>query len=113
MADLVSIFIFCGAAYMGLVSWIGNREIKQNDIFKAETKAKLETHTTQIQTINNIQGTKLDAMSTEFKEFKHDISSKLDALTAMVHKEKNQENILNTTLGFLLKELEKRNDKDI
>lgn len=72
---------------------------------------KVQDHEKRIQKIEDVQGTKLDNISSELKDFKHDVASKLDALTNMIHKEKNQENVLNNTLTLLLKELEKRDER--
>jgi septal ring factor EnvC (AmiA/AmiB activator) len=104
MADLTSIFLFCGAAYMGLVSWIGNREIKQNDQFKAETKAKLEAHETKIQTIDNIQGTKLDILEKKMDK----IEQAIETLASNIHREKNQEAQLTNAINMLYKFLESK-----
>jgi hypothetical protein len=66
----------------------------------------------RVQKIEDIQGNKLDALSSDFKEFKHDVNEKLEALKVMVHKEKNVENQMNTVLSLLLKELQERNEND-
>lgn len=45
----------------------------------------------------------------EMSDFQKEIAEKIDALTNMVHKDKNMENQLNSTLSLLLKELQKKN----
>jgi hypothetical protein len=90
----------------GLLTYIWNDAKKRND----KTEIKVELLERRVQKIEDIQGNKLDALSSDFKEFKHDVSEKLEALRIMVHKEKNVENQMNTVLTLLLKELEKRNE---
>lgn len=94
-----------------LAAYIWNDAKKRNE--KTETKVenldlKCEIIEKRVQKVEDIQGSKIDMLTNDFKEFKHDISQKLDALTHMVHRDINQENALNKTLGLLLKELQKK-----
>ena len=99
----------------GLLTYIWNDAKKRNE----KTELKVEILEKRVQKIEDIQGTKLDLqgkkiddLSHEFKEFKDDINQKLEALSIALHKEKNVENQLNTTLTLLLRELEKRYEND-
>lgn len=67
-------------------------------------------HESRIQKSEDVQGLKMDNLNIEFKEFKKEVRDKFDVLTAMVHKEKNQENQINQTLKLLLEKLTERND---
>ena len=64
---------------------------------------KVSDHEKRIQKIEDIQGNKLDVLSLEFKEFKHDINEKLETLKDMVHKNRNLENQMSTMLSILVK----------
>ncbi len=68
---------------------------------------KFLDHEKRIQKIEDVQGVKLDNISTELKEFQKEVRDKLNELTDMVHREKNQENQLDKTLTLLLQELSK------
>ena len=92
----------------GLLTYIWNDAKKRNE----KTEIKVEILERRVQKIEDIQGNKLDALSSDFKEFKHDVNEKLEALKVMVHKEKNVENQMNTVLTLLLKELQERNEND-
>jgi hypothetical protein len=92
----------------GLLTYIWNDAKKRNE----KTEIKVEILERRVQKIEDIQGNKLDALSSDFKEFKHDVNEKLEALKVMVHKEKNVENQMNTVLSLLLKELQERNEND-
>ena len=59
----------------------------------------------RIQKIEDVQGNKLDNMSLELKEFQVEVRLKLEALAAMIHRDTNQEQQLNSTLSLLLKRL--------
>jgi hypothetical protein len=67
-------------------------------------------HEKRIQRIEDVQGSKIDLLSKDLNDFKKEMSSKIDGLTSMVHKDKNMEGQLNHTLGLLLKELTKNHD---
>ena len=90
----------------GLLTYIWNDSKKRND----KTEIKVELLERRVQKIEDIQGNKLDALSSDFKEFKHDVNEKLEALRVALHKEKNMEGQLNQTLTLLLREFEKRNE---
>lgn len=71
-------------------------------------------HEKRIQRVEDVQGSKIDTqgmkidlLAQELKEYKIEISQKLETLTAMVHKDKNFEQQLNTTLSLLLDKLNK------
>jgi len=59
----------------------------------------------RVQKIEDVQGSKIDNMSLELKEFQIEVRLKLEALAAMIHRDTNQEQQLNKTLGLLLKKL--------
>jgi hypothetical protein len=92
----------------GLGAYIWNDSKKRAE----KTESKVEVLEKRCQKIEDIQGNKLDNLSADFKEFKHDVTAKLDVLTTMIHKEKNQEGALNQTLTLLLKELERRDERN-
>jgi hypothetical protein len=94
----------------GLLTYIWNDAKKRNE----KTEIKVEVLEKRVQKIEDIQGNKLDALSSEFKEFKHDINEKLETLKEMVHKNRNLENQMNTMLSILVKRHEKdfSNEKD-
>ena len=54
----------------GLLTYIWNDAKKRNE----KTEIKVEVLEKRVQKIEDIQGNKLDALSSEFKEFKHDIN---------------------------------------
>jgi len=89
------------AAVGALVSVIfNNLQSRVKDLERGKQTAEQ-----RIQKIEDVQGNKLDNMSLELKEFQVEVRLKLEALTVMVHREVNQENQLNITLGLLLKKL--------
>lgn len=90
----------------GLAAYIWNDAKVRNE----KTCVKVEELEKRVQKIEDVQGNKLDALSSDFKEFKHDINEKLEALRVTLHREKNMENQLNNTLTLLLRELEKKAD---
>jgi TolA-binding protein len=67
-----------------------------------------QTHETRIQTIENIQGTKLDQLEKKIDK----IELSIETLAANIHKEKNTEMQLSNAITLLYNYLEK-NDKDI
>jgi exosome complex RNA-binding protein Rrp4 len=88
---------------LGLAGYIWNDAKVRNE----KTALKVDNLEKRVQKIEDIQGNKLDSLSGEFKEFKKDISQKIDGLTEMIHKDKNMEGQLNQTLSLLLKELQR------
>lgn len=97
-----------------LCVYIWNDAKKRNE--KTETKVevskeKIDLLEKRVQKIEDVQGNQLDTLTKDLKEFKYDVNSKLDALKVMIHKDKNMEGQLNTTLGLLLKELTKHHDE--
>ena len=105
---------------ISLLAYIWNDAKKRNEKTEAKVemlKEKTEALDKRAQKIEDIQGSKLDVqnnkidtLAADFKEFKHDVNDKLDALTVMVHKDKNMEGQLNQTLGLLLKQLTKHDE---
>ena len=90
----------------GLAAYIWNDAKVRNE----KTCLKVDELEKRVQKIEDVQGNKLDNLSNDFKEFKHDVSEKLEALRVVMHREKNMENQLNNTLTLLLRELEKKGD---
>ena len=90
----------------GLAAYIWNDAKVRNE----KTCLKVDELEKRVQKIEDVQGNKLDNLSNDFKEFKHDVSEKLEALRVVMHREKNMENQLNNTLTLLLRELEKKAD---
>lgn len=68
---------------------------------------RAQDHEKRIQRIEDVQGTKIDQLAHDLKEFKQEMTNKLEVLTGMVHKDKNMEQQLNTTLRLLLERLTK------
>ena len=89
-----------------LCGYIWNDAKKRND----KTEMKVEILEKRVQKIEDIQGNKLDNLSSDFKEFKHDVNEKLEALRVMIHKEKNIEQQTHSVLKLLLEKLSKEND---
>ena len=88
----------------GLLTYIWNDAKKRND----KTEIKVELLERRVQKIEDIQGNKLDALSSDFKEFKHDVNEKLEALKEMVHKNRNLENQMSAMLSILVKQHESK-----
>jgi hypothetical protein len=96
-----NIFIFIGGLFWTILSG-----------FTVYIFTRNSDHEKRIQRIEDVQGSKIDTLTQDLKDFKHDVSQKLDALYVMVHKDKNVEDQLNKTLNLLLKELTKRHDEE-
>ena len=92
----------------GLAAYIWNDAKVRNE----KTCVKVEELERRVQKIEDIQGNKLDNLSADFKEFKHDVNEKLEALKTMVHKEKNQEMQTQNVLKLLLDHLTKDNENN-
>jgi hypothetical protein len=97
-----------------LCAYIWNDAKRRNE--KTEAKVEALKDTIQIiekdvQGVKDIQGNKLDALSADFKEFKHDINDKLEALRVMVHKDKNEQVQTHAVLSLLLEYLTKDEKK--
>lgn len=91
----------------GLATYIWNDAKKRNE----KTEFKVEVIEKRVQKIEDIQGNKLDNLSAEFKEFKHDINDKLESLRVMVHKDKNEQVQTHAVLSLLLEHLTKEDKK--
>lgn len=93
-ASYIPIFLFIGGVFWTIVSgvtvWLHSR---------------CQDHEKRIQRIEDVQGTKIDRLAQDLQEFKHEVTEKLEVLTGMVHREKNQEQQINTTLKLLLEHL--------
>jgi hypothetical protein len=59
----------------------------------------------RVQKIEDVQGSKIDNMSLELKEFQNEVRVKLESLGNMIHRDVNQEQQLNKTLSLLLAKL--------
>ena len=97
MGAYTSIFIFLGGIFWTIASGV--------TIYLFTMVISLKE---RVQRVEDIQGTKLDNLSADFKEFQKEMKHDLGALKTALHREKNAENQLNTTLTLVLKELEKR-----
>jgi len=67
-------------------------------------------HEKRIQKIEDVQGIKIDELKKDFEEMERKIdklTENVSTLSANVHKSKNEENALNTTLQAILKYLNK------
>ena len=91
----------------GLATYIWNDAKKRNE----KTEFKVDIMEKRVQKIEDIQGNKLDNLSAEFKEFKHDINDKLESLRLMVHKDKNEQGQTQAVLSLLLEHLTKDEPK--
>ena len=91
----------------GLATYIWNDAKKRNE----KTEFKVDIMEKRVQKIEDIQGNKLDNLSAEFKEFKHDINDKLESLRLMVHKDKNEQIQTHAVLTLLLEHLTKDEPK--
>ena len=91
----------------GLATYIWNDAKKRNE----KTEFKVDIMEKRVQKIEDIQGNKLDNLSAEFKEFKHDINDKLESLRLMVHKDKNEQVQTQAVLSLLLEHLTKDEPK--
>ena len=92
----------------GLAAYIWNDAKVRNE----KTCVKVEDLEKRVQKIEDVQGNKLDALSADFKEFKHDVNEKLESLKTMVHKDKNQMQQTETVLKLLLDHLTKENNEN-
>ena len=92
----------------GLATYIWNDAKKRND----KTEYKVEVIEKRVQKIEDIQGNKLDNLSAEFKEFKHDINDKLESLRQMFHKDKNEQVQTHAVLSLILKHLENKENEN-
>jgi len=87
------VFALIGVIYKTVTKDISNIQSIQKD------------HEKRIQSVEDIQGTKIDIVIKDIEELKNSFKD----LTAMVHREKNQENALNVAIRLLIKQLEKNN----
>jgi len=62
----------------------------------------------RVQSIEDNHGNGLKRLEEKFESMRSAFLEKLSEVKEMVHKDKNVENQLNTTLGLLLKELQKK-----
>ena len=92
----------------GLATYIWNDAKKRNE----KTEFKVDIMEKRVQKIEDIQGNKLDNLSAEFKEFKHDINDKLESLRLMVHKDKNEQVQTHAVLSLILKHLENKENEN-
>lgn len=91
----------------GLATYIWNDAKKRNE----KTEFKVDLIEKRVQKIEDIQGNKLDNLTSDFKEFKHDINEKLESLRQMVHKDKNEQQQTHAVLSLLLEHLTKDEPK--
>ena len=92
----------------GLATYIWNDAKKRNE----KTEFKVDVLENRVQKIEDIQGNKLDNLSAEFKEFKHDINDKLESLRQMFHKDKNEQVQTHAVLSLILKHLENKENEN-
>ena len=90
----------------GLAAYIWNDAKVRNE----KTCLKVDELEKRVQKIEDVQGNKLDNLSNDFKEFKHDVNEKLEALKSMVHRDKNQSAQTETVLKLLLDHLTKHDE---
>ncbi len=99
----------------GLATYIWNDAKRRNE--KTEAKVEALKDTIQIiekdvQGVKDIQGNKLDALSADFKEFKHEINDKLESLRQMFHKDKDEQVQTHAVLSLILKHLENKENEN-
>jgi outer membrane murein-binding lipoprotein Lpp len=90
-------------AVLGLLSVVG-----------AFLFGKVQDHEKRIQKIEDVQGLKIDALRQDFQDLESRIdklSQSINDLATNIYKQKNNENMLNSTLTALLKFLETQQDK--
>ena len=100
MADLTNIFLFVATAWIGMLSWVGNRELKRVDSLESNVKE----NTKDIQTIKDVNGIKLESLEKKIDK----IESAIETLASNLHKEKNQENQLTIAITKLYQYLEEK-----
>lgn len=104
--DYTSIFIFIGGIFWTIMSGV-----------TIYLFTKVGTLGERVQRVEDIQGTKLDRLTKDFEDFrreakedKEELKKEMKNIADQIHKEKNFEMQLNTTLGLLLKELTERHE---
>ena len=68
---------------------------------------KSQDHEKRIQKVEDIQGTKLDRLTTDFEKFQLDINLKLTKISEEIHKKNGTDNAIDKTMNAVLKHLEK------
>jgi septal ring factor EnvC (AmiA/AmiB activator) len=94
--ELSNVFVFLATLAFGFLLWCANYLFDRS-----------QTHETRIQTIENIQGTKLDQLEKKIDK----IELSIETLAANIHKEKNTEMQLSNAITLLYNYLEK-NERD-
>lgn len=72
---------------------------------------ELEDLKPRVQSIEDNHGNGLKRLEEKLESMRSDFMSKINEVKDMVHKEKNTENQLNTTLKLILEELTERQEK--
>lgn len=73
-------------------------------------ESEVEDLKPKVQSIQDNHGNGLKRLEEKFESMREEFLIKLSEVKEMVHKDKNMEGQLNTTLGLLLKELQKKNE---
>jgi septal ring factor EnvC (AmiA/AmiB activator) len=91
--ELSNVFVFLTTCAFGFLMWCAKYLFDRS-----------QTHETRIQTIENIQGTKLDALEKKIDK----IEVAIETLATNIHREKNQEAQLTNAITMLYNFLEKK-----
>ena len=97
---MITVFIFVGSVFWTILSG-----------FSVYLFTRSNNHEQRIQRIEDVQGSKIDQLEEKLEQFKKEITEKIEVLTGMVHKDKNMENQLNTTLKMILEYMVNNNKK--
>jgi regulator of sirC expression with transglutaminase-like and TPR domain len=102
MESYTSIFIFIGGIFWTIASGV--------TIYLFTMVSSLKE---RVQRVEDLQGSKLDNLKKDFEDFRHEMKDELKNIAAQIHKEKNQEQQMNTVLTLILKQLEAKDEKNI
>ena len=100
MESYTSIFIFIGGIFWTIASGV--------TIYLFTMVSSLKE---RVQRVEDLQGSKLDNLKKDFEDFRHEMKDELKNIAAQIHKEKNQEQQMNTVLTLILKQLEAKDEK--
>jgi len=101
MENYTSIFIFIGGIFWTIASGV--------TIYLFTMVSSLKE---RVQRVEDLQGSKLDNLKKDFEDFRHEMKDELKNIAAQIHKEKNQEQQMNTVLTLILKQLEAKDERD-
>lgn len=101
MESYTSVFIFIGGIFWTIASGV--------TIYLFTMVSSLKE---RVQRVEDLQGSKLDNLKQDFDDFRHEMKEELKNIATQIHKEKNQEQQMNTVLSLILKHLENKENEN-